>query len=202
MIRNFIFDLGGVLIDFDPDKTLKALYAPEDAAFIKKNVFQTREWSEIDRGVLTPDEAFSHLSSQMEPAVFHKMMDMVNNWGNYMPPFEDTFDFVKKVKAAGYKIYLLSNIPLYFYSIKDSIPALSLFDGFVISAEEKVIKPDPAIFRVLLERFGLKAEECVFIDDMPRNTRGAEACGLHGCCFSNHDFNALYADLKALGVNL
>lgn len=202
MIKNIIFDLGGVVIDYNPFKVIPNYFTAEESEYILHNVFFTHEWDEIDRGVLTPAEGFEHCRPALGDEAYERLLDIVNNWGDYMPPFEDTFEFIKRLKAAGLGLYVLSNIPPYFNKMLKTLPALKYFDGYVISCEEKVIKPSPEIFDILLKRYSLTADECFFIDDVEKNAEGARKCGLHAHCFAKRDFNALTADLRALGVNI
>lgn len=202
MIKNIVFDLGGVLVDFNPRKVVDRYFEGEDAEFILKNMFFSHEWSEIDRGTLTPDEGFAKYKNDLKPEVYDRILDIICNWGDYMPPFEDTYEVIKSLKAAGYGIYLLSNVPPYFHAMISKVPALGLFDGFVASADIKMLKPEPEIFNHLLEKFSLSADECIFIDDMRVNVEGAIRCGLHGHCFENHDIPALINALRENGVNI
>ena len=119
-----------------------------------------------------------------------------------MPPFEDTYELVKRIKAAGVKIYLLSNVPPYIHKMIETVPALKLFDGFVASCDVKLLKPERRIYEHLLEKFNLKAEECFFIDDMSVNAEGARAVGMKAHHFANHDVEALENALRQYGVNI
>ena len=202
MIKNIVFDLGGVVIDYSPKKTMSRYFSGEALEFIMKSVFFTRQWNDIDRGVTTPAEAFAPLEKELGAADYSRLIDIIENWGDYMPPFEETYELVKLLKKSGLGLYVLSNIPPYFHKIKEEIPALKLFDGFVISSDLKLLKPEPEIFEALLNKYDLKAEECYFIDDMQQNIDGAARCGIDGFCFNERSIPALLADLRAKGVSL
>lgn len=104
---------------------------------------------------------------------------------------------VQDLKARGYGVYGLTNwsretFPL----VRDRYPVFGLLDGYVVSGEEMTMKPDPALYRILLDRFGLKGEECLFIDDNPRNAAGGESLGIRGIVF--HDAEQLRTELSRL----
>lgn len=203
MLKNIIFDLGGVLIDYNPEATVRKYFDEETAAFLIKELFRAPLWREVDRGTLTADElcrktVFGRVSHE----VYEKARSIVSNWGDYMPPFEDMPGVVEKIKHSGLNVYLLSNVPGYFYDIKDRIPALSYFDGFVISSDLKLLKPEPAIFEAALKKFGLKAEECLLVDDMPENVQGAKNCGLDGFVFNHAELDKFICFIKQNGINM
>ena len=202
MIKNVIFDLGGVIVEFNPVKVVNSLFSKEDADFILGNLFFSEEWSEIDRGTLTPAEAFEKYRKDLSEETYEKILAVIENWNDYMPPFEDTYELVKRIKAAGVKIYLLSNVPPYIHKMIETVPALKLFDGFVASCDVKLLKPERGIYEHLLEKFNLKAEECFFIDDMSVNAEGARAVGMKAHHFANHDVEALENALRQYGVSI
>ena len=90
MIKNVVFDLGGVIVDYNPAKVIKPMFPEEDADFILGNLFFSKEWSEIDRGTLTPCEGFEKYRSSLPPDSFSRIINVIENWNEYMPPFEDT----------------------------------------------------------------------------------------------------------------
>ena len=200
MIKNVIFDLGGVLVDLNPEKVIRSLFSEENSDFILRNIFFSEEWREVDRGTLTPDEAFHKYKNDLPNGVYEKVIGIINNWNEYMPPFDDVYEVVKKVKASGADIYLLSNVPPYIHKMLGTVPALKLFDGYVASCDVKLLKPEKEIYEHLLAKFGLKAEECLFIDDMPENVRGARSAGIKAHHFANHDITVLEKALEENGV--
>ncbi len=202
MIKNIIFDLGGVLIDFNPKKVIGEHFSAQDGEIILSRLFGSDAWREVDRGTLTAEEACRQIKEYISPEAYRKLVPMVENWGNYMPEFEDMYSVVERLKATGLKIYLLSNVPFYFYDIKDRIKALSLFDGFVISADLKLLKPEPEIFKATLSKFSLRAEECLFVDDPAANTAAAEECGIKSHCFSHSDLSCFIDTLASLGIEI
>ena len=202
MVKNVIFDLGGVIVDFNPEKVIRERFEKKDADFILGNIFFSREWAEIDRGTLTPSQAFSKYREALGHETYAKILDIVENWGDYMPPFEDTYNLIKRIKESGAKVYLLSNVPPYIRKLMNTVPALALMDGIVASADIKMLKPEKEIYEYTLRKFGLKAEECVFIDDTKINADAASQCGITGFWFKDHDIEALETALRNNGVNI
>lgn len=202
MIKNIIFDLGGVLIDHNPEKTLSAYFSKEDADIILKEIFRNHLWLERDRGVVTSDEIMEQKKDLIPSAIYDKVNEMVQNFFPYMPPFEKMYGFVEELKEKGYGVYLLSNVGKEFHTVKKDIPVLSLFDGFVASSDYEVVKPEIEIYNILFEKFSLKPEECFFIDDVQKNIDGARKAGMDGHCYYHGDLEILKADLREKGVNV
>ena len=119
-----------------------------------------------------------------------------------MSPFEDTYELVRDLKSGGYGVYLLSNASMDFYERKSGIPALALFDGYIISAEYHLLKPEKEIYLTLFDKFGLKPEECFFIDDVQANIDGAAAVGMRGFRYSKGHIAQLRAALGEAGVKI
>ena len=200
MIKNIIFDMGGVLIDYNPEKTLYSLFDKETADILLREIFRNDIWSLKDRGMIFPDEIMERKKGVIPEVVFEKTCEMVNNFYPYMPPFEKMYDFIKQLKDNGYGIYLLSNASSDFHERREGIPALSLFDGVLISADYKLLKPEKEIYLALYEKFSLKPEECFFIDDVQKNIDGAKATGMDGHCYYHGDIEILKKDMKDKGI--
>ena len=202
MIKNIIFDLGGVLIDHNPEKTLYSRFSKENADIILKEIFRNPLWLERDRGVVTSEEILEQKKDVIPAEIYPEVAEMTTDFFPYMPPFEEMYDFVKELKENGYGIYLLSNVGKEFHRVKKDIPVLELFDGFVASSDYKVVKPEPEIYNVLFEKFSLIPEECIFIDDVQKNIDGAVKSGMHGHCYSHGSLSILKEDLREKGVKI
>ena len=100
-----------------------------------------------------------------------------------MRPIPGIWALIGELKARGYGVYLLSNASTWFAGHLDDYPILRLFDGRLISAPEKMAKPEERIYRLALERFGLNAAETLFVDDRAENTEAAERVGIAGYVF-------------------
>lgn len=202
MIKNIIFDMGGVLIDYNPEKTLNSLFDKETAEILLREIFRNPIWNDKDRGIIFPDDIMQQKRSAIPADIFDKVSGMVDNFYPYMPPFEKMYDLVKQLKENGYGIYLLSNASSDFHIRREGIPALSLFDGVVISADYKLLKPEKEIYLTLYKKFSLNPEECFFIDDVQKNIDGARATGMDGHCYYHGDIEILKKDLISKGVKI
>lgn len=202
MIKNIIFDMGGVLIDYNPEKTLYSLFDKETADILLKEIFRNPIWADKDRGIIFPEDIMEQKKDVIPAVVFDKTCEMVNNFYPYMPPFEKMFDFIKGLKEKGYGIYLLSNASGDFYERISGIPALSLFDGYLISADYKLLKPEKEIYLALYEKFSLIPEECYFIDDVQANIDGAKAAGMDGHCYYRGDIEILKKAMIEKGIEI
>lgn len=183
MIRNIIFDMGNVLIKFAPldylNQTFKDKLAIEA---VYRELFCKNEWIELDRGALTEEEALVSVCARI-PAYSEYVKQAMTGWFAKRKPIEGMYELVRDLKEKGYRIYLLSNASPRIYEYKDKIPAIHFFDGYLISCDIKVNKPEREIYEALLRKYGLVARECIFIDDLPKNIEGAKAVGIQGHIF-------------------
>lgn len=199
MIKNIIFDIGNVLMPFGYRPFFESFgYDEETVERLSKATAQSSDWNELDRGVLSYEEVlrrFVENDSQLEEIIQRVFADLHGILGVY----DYTESWIKQLKEAGYGVYYLSN---FFQKAdedcKNLMGFLELTDGGILSYKDKVTKPDRQIYELLLERFGLKAEECVFLDDTKKNIDGARAVGIHGILF--HDREQAVAELQKLGV--
>lgn len=201
MIKNIVFDMGGVLIDFDTERyTAQFVPDAEDRALIRRELFRSVEWVQMDRGVISDAEAVSAVCARLPERLHQAVRDILDNWHQDVPPLDGIYDLVEELKGKGYCIYLLSNTSARFHSFRKNIPALHFFDGEFISADHHLIKPEPGIYRCFLKKFGLEGEGCVFIDDTPLNVEGAMQCGIKGIVYHG-DPDLLRRQLQELGVD-
>ncbi len=202
MIKNIIFDMGNVLLRFDRNAFLDAVGVQgEDRKLLLNNVYVTLEWARMDRGSMTEAEAAQSMCLRLPERLHEKVHLLVDNWDRPIIPVEGMAQLVKELKEAGYRIYLLSNASVRQHEYWPRIPGSEYFDGTLISADEKLVKPQPEIYRLLFDRFSLKAEECFFIDDSPANIEGAFYCGMPGAIFCD-GVTALRRDLRAAGISV
>ena len=184
MIKNIVFDMGNVLVGWTPmEFALRAAGNEEDAKVLHAALFEPREWGMADAGLLSREELL-RLALERTPSRLRETMRRLEaDWPLWMRPIEGAEDFVRHCKDAEMKIYMLSNAGDQFPAVLENRPFYPLFDGFVVSAHEKLAKPDPRIYRRLCERFDLKPEECFFIDDIEANILGAASIGMRGIVF-------------------
>ena len=197
MLRNVLFDLGGVLAGFDWDFIFPRFFAAEDVRLARPVIL--RQWRALDGGFLDYDEYAAEsaalLPARLRPAVAR----FFDEWFTAMPPIEDTWALAARLKARRLGVYLLSNATTRFAARAPEVfPILRLFDGVIFSAEIRMLKPDAEIFRYALSHFGIRAEESLFVDDMPENAAGAIRCGLAAHCFDG-DVAALERAIRAAG---
>ncbi len=200
MIKNIVFDMGGVLIDFNFDKTLNEYFAPEHHEILNKLVFRNPIWREFDAGRRRTDEYTQEVLPELPYETRELITEMLSDFYPYMPPFDGMEDLVRRLKKAGYNVYLLSNATPRFFDRYLDIPAISLMDGMFISCLYKLLKPQPEIYEAFCNKFSLKAEECFFIDDMPENIKGAIEYGMSGFVYKK-DISALEVALRDNGVD-
>lgn len=121
----------------------------------------------------------------------------LEHWHEYnLRPAAGMEELVCSLKNRGYRIYLLSNASHRLRVYETEIPGHQYFDGTIVSAEEKLLKPEPEIYERLFEKYGLFPEECFFIDDKPENVEGGKACGMDGYCFADGDLEKLKVFLE------
>ena len=200
MIKNILFDMGNVLIHFDRKAFLDRLdISEEDKQLLMREVFLSVEWVQMDRGTLREETAEPLMCQRMPEYLHSAVHSLVSEWDDPMLPIAGMAELVEELKEKGYGIYLLSNASIRQHEYWPRIPASKFFDGKLISADVHKIKPQPEIYRLCLEKFGLKAEECFFIDDAPINIEGALCCGIEGVVFHG-DAKLLRQQLRAAGV--
>ena len=202
MIKNILFDMGQVLIRFDQKFFIQRLGIDgADMELLLREVYRSVEWVQMDRGSLREEEAFEKMRARLPERLHDAAWKLVIMWDRPILEVDGMYELVEELKEKGYGIYLLSNASVRQHEYWPRIPASRFFDGTLISADEHVMKPQPEIYRLCLQRFGLKAEESFFIDDMAHNIEGALFCGLSGAVFHG-DVNRLRKDLREAGVDI
>jgi len=202
MIRNIVFDMGMVLMQWSPMfPCLRYAKDPEKARILCENIFMHPEWGPmIDGGQMLEEDYFVHASKRMPtPELAQMCCDMAKDWTlDSLYPTSGMRAVLEELLKKGYRLYVLSNCGRHFREFQYRIPCIDQFTGILVSAEEKLIKPDPAIYHRLLEKFDLKAEECIFIDDLQKNIDAAKAVGFEGYCFADGDVARLREHLMGL----
>ncbi len=180
MIRNIVFDLGNVLLSFLREEFLSRF--TDDPADIDKfvsNVQKTQTWLDMDKGILTVPEAIPIFRERL-PGMEDLVDRYFENWMEIFNPIEENIALIPVLQNHGYRVFLLSNfIREAFAIVKPNFEFFSIVDGMVISGFEGTIKPERAIYLLLLNKYGLKAEECLFIDDQIPFLTPAREMGFH-----------------------
>ena len=180
MIKNIIFDMGNVLLKYDTDLPLGAFCPDEEAKnFIRRELFESAEWIEADRGHITDGEMLAAAKERVPK-------ECERRWPEFLDRIDGAPEFCRAMKRSGRKIYVLSNASGRFYEYFPRFYDIDFFDGAVVSCDLHIIKPDRRIYEYILDKYGLKAEECLFIDDLERNVRGAEEVGINAVRFENN----------------
>lgn len=202
MIKNIVFDMGNVIIRFDPELFMVRLgLAEEDRKLLKRELFVSLEWSRMDRGSLTDEEAAEIVCLRVPERLHDAVRRLVGMWDRPILPVEGMYELVEELRGMGYGIYLLSNASFRQHDYWPRVPASKFFDGTLISADVKLVKPQPEIYRLLCDKFSLVPEECVFIDDSTSNAEGAYFCGINALVFHG-DAHEMRLKLNELGVKV
>jgi len=201
MIKNIIFDMGNVLIYWNPKKIIARLGVSDgDAELLMQEVFQEFEWVSMDHGIMSQEEGWQRICRRLPERLHEAAHACVFDWWKPLrDPVPGMGELVREVKALGYGVYLCSNATSTLHQYFDRIPGSECFDGKIVSADVRLLKPQHEIYEKLFETFGLKPEECFFIDDSPLNIDGAYAIGMPAVLFRD-DMAKLRADLRAAGV--
>lgn len=200
MIKNILFDMGNVLIHFDRQAFLDRLDISEaDKQLLLREVFLSVEWVQMDRGTLAEPEAEVLMCRWLPEHLHDAVHQVVSCWDEPMLPIAGMAELVEELKHNGYGIYLLSNASIRQHEYWPKIPGWQFFDGKLISADEKVMKPHPDYYLRAMDRFGLVPGECFFIDDVSANIEGAMYCGIPGAVF-HKDVPLLRSQLRAAGI--
>lgn len=202
MIKHIVLDMGRVLFHFDAYAYCNSVVSDAaDRALMMDEVFHSVEWVQMDRGSIEIDDAVASINRRLPKRLHETARSLVVDWYSHFTPIDGMQALVTSLKENGYGVYLLSNASVVFYPFRAQQPVFDLFDGLLISAEHKELKPDGRIYAAFLERFSLEAAECFFVDDMHINVEGALHAGFSGFVFRG-DAKALEAALREAGVRI
>ena len=201
MIRNIVFDMGNVMIRFEPPLFIdrEGITDPDDRKLIMNELFLSVEWAQMDSGVLTEETAEPLILARIPDRLKDHVRHLLYSWSLPRDTIPGMEDLVRRLKEAGYGIWLLSNASKAQHTYWPRVPVSSLFDGKLISCDIGFVKPMREIYEAFTDRFGLRPEECLFIDDATANVAGAVACGWKGIVFHG-DSEELERKLEAFGV--
>jgi putative hydrolase of the HAD superfamily len=185
-VRNVIFDLGGVLLDWNPGAILERCYrdvASREA--VHDALFRHEDWRAFNRGDLTEPGLLARVQQRTERSLpeLSQVLDTVRDSLVVKP---ETVSVLRALQKRRVPLYCLSDMPVsLFVHVRQRYDFWDAFAGIVISGEVRMMKPEPQVFEYLLARYQLAAQETVFVDDHAANIAGAKAVGLHTIHFRN-----------------
>lgn len=197
MIKNMVFDIGNVLLRFAPHEWLCTWLDEDGAQAVMDALFHAPEWRMLDAGELDDAQAAARLCEK-EPHLAGNIVRALREWPDCLTAIEPMHDLVRQCRAAGFSVYALTNFCIRCRNILADFPVFAELDGLLVSAEERMSKPEHRIYERFCERFSLSPAECFFIDDMPPNVAAAKACGWQGAVFTGID--ELFPTLKQAGI--
>ena len=204
MIKNIIFDIGNVILQFDIKEVIPNFTKKEsEKQFIINNIINSPEWlqySLIDTGCISREQAIEIVEDRTNHINDELIEKFWYRYNDYSFINDNVIDIIKELKEKDYKIYLLSNINSHTYNhIKDN-KLFNLVDGYVFSYIEHQVKPYVGIYNTLLERYKLIPRECLFIDDNIKNIKTANELGIQGKKVIPDNFESVVQTLKEYNI--
>ena len=202
MYKNIIFDFGGVVVQFNPKDFLMDHFMNKRAEeIVYELTFGSQEWQDLDRGTITREEGnAAMLENAARVNRVSEVQTVIDEWPPLLRTKDSTVHTMQKLKAAGYRLYYLTNIPA---DIMDELRQrewFSLFDGGIASCEVHLCKPEPAIYTTLMQTCNLAYDESIFIDDNKVNAQAAYNLGITGILYKNP--KSFERALRACGIEL
>ena len=183
-INTIIFDFGGVLVDWNPHYLYDSYFGDtKKTDYFLMNICTPKWNAQMDGGKPFADGIAEKIAEHPE---YEKEIRMYwTDWEQMMGKQIDGMqELLQELKTAGYHIYGLSNWSAEtFYQVRNDYPIFDLLEGFVLSGEEKCLKPEPQIYTILLDRYQIEPDTALFFDDNIDNVEGAKAVGIHGIQF-------------------
>ena len=182
MYKSVVFDLGGVMIDFNPREYLVDCFCDADVeSLVYDLTFGSEEWKLLDAGLVSRFEGNQRmLANARDAGCEFEVQGVLDDWVNILHPRSKMIDLVRKLKDRGYLVYYLSNMPEDVLNLLMNGCLNDVFDGGIASCEVHINKPDKRIYQALLDKYSLNANECIFIDDRRENVQAAFELGFMG----------------------
>lgn len=174
MIKNIVFDLGNVLVEFDSNKMISHFFNSRQQEV--KSFYFDSLWNEYDQGLYTMDEMIEKGVKEF-PELETNIVDLMHHWTQFVIPIWKNIEYTKTLRNLGYNVYILSNIPEDDTMYLKNLHIFDHINGGVFSYQVKLIKPNPKIFETLLKSYSLNANECLFLDDRKENIESAKRMG-------------------------
>ena len=199
MITTIIFDIGNVLADFDWKKYYQSFgYDEEMVERIAKATVKNPLWNEYDRGIMSREEILQGFIDE-DPEIEKEIRQVLQDVGRMVKRNDYAIPWIQELQGKGYRCLYLSNFSEKAHiECAEALDFLPYLDGGILSYQDKVIKPMPEIYQLLIDRYQLVPEECVFMDDTLKNLEAAEKFGIHTIHFKNQA--QAIGELRNLGV--
>lgn len=178
---NIIFDLGNVLIEWNKEKILSKICKNDlEYNLFNKFVFQSNLWIDLDNGKISLEFLENQLIDEMGHQYQDQIHELVWNWFNYVDLYDEVYELIKQLKKKNFQIYVLSNTSSIFHILLDSVlsKVSYVLDGYVISCEVKMMKPQKEIYLSLVNKYQLDIKDCIFLDDLEENVEAARTLGI------------------------
>ncbi len=189
MIRNMVFDIGNVLMDFRWKEYMRSLFGEDETLIqtINQGIWHNGCWAAMDKGEM--DGAATLRSAVAFAPQYEKEIKLtLDSVAHAFHKFKYSIPWIQELKRMGLNVYYLSNYSAFSVAANpDVLDFIPYMDGGVFSFEVKAVKPEPEIYRCLCDKYGLKPEDCLFTDDVPANVNGAQACGFQGIVFEGYE---------------
>ena len=188
MIDTVIFDVGNVLTRFGWQDFIRSFgYSEDICKRVGDSTIESRYWKEYDRGVMTNDEIVN-LFVSLDKGVEEQIRETMKCFTGILTPADYAIPWIQELKRRGLRVLFLSNFSKRAYEeCADALGFLEYVDGGIFSYEVKLIKPDPAIYRCLTDRYALIPSNCVFIDDLEDNVAAGAAAGFQTILFEEYE---------------
>ena len=187
-IKTVIFDIGGVMVGLGRIRFFEQFgYAPKISEQVMNSTVKSRHWKELDRGILTDEEVIDRFVKDA-PELENEIRHCMENVHGIVYRLDTSIPWIRSLKDRGMQVLYLSN-----YSMKvakdneDAMDFLPYMDGGLLSCDYKVIKPDPAFYQILIDKYDLVPSECVFLDDLEANLETARQLGIHTIRVKDHE---------------
>ena len=190
MIKNIVFDIGNVLVKFQPDQAMRELGIEEEKIpKMAQATYSNPIWGELDRGVIPEAEIIDKMVTVAPEYEEEIRLFFRDGKDKVVKTYPYAKAWIEELQQNGYKVYLLSNYPENYFELhrKSQLDFANVVDGMIISGMVKMVKPNTDIYECLFDTYNLKSEECVFLDDRPENIEGGEKLGMRGIVFESYE---------------
>lgn len=197
-VRNVIFDMGNVLMTFNGPYFASCFTdTPEDAALLNAALFGSPLWTLLDSGTIGHETMTRYAEHHLPERLHPNLHECLAHWPERSEAISDVNELGIRLKEEGFGVYVLSNASARIMEQLGHAPVIPYVDGVVVSANERMMKPDPSIYQLLCERYDLDPAECLFVDDNEDNCIGARVAGMHAYHFTG-DVAELEAAVRQL----